>query len=171
MCVCVDGGDLSLLHVKVILLCWPKSVYIRIVIMSGVAGFPRSCDSLSLPPQCRPTSPNTFRVNYSSSIRCYKPIWPTAPRDFSLLCSWGTLEDGTTYLLNRSVDHPLNPPVKVGVSCAFFRGCTLACRKRRLAFPQYSERPMSYGRYAVKHRDIFFLVRVIPKETISDTHK
>lgn len=47
--------------------------------------------------------------------RCYKPIWPTAPRDFSLLCSWGSLEDGTSYLLNRSVDHPQNPPVKVRV--------------------------------------------------------
>ncbi|CAN0443698.1 unnamed protein product, partial [Hapterophycus canaliculatus] len=40
----------------------------------------------------------------------YKPIWPTAPRDFSLLSSWGMLEDGTAYVLNRSVDHPLNPP-------------------------------------------------------------
>ncbi|CAN0075651.1 unnamed protein product [Discosporangium mesarthrocarpum] len=66
---------------------------------------------------------------------CYKPIWPTAPRDFSLLCSFGTLEDGTAYVLNRSVEHPDNPPVDgyvrgVVMMCGFLMvpkpgGCTL----------------------------------------------
>ncbi|KAG5175365.1 hypothetical protein JKP88DRAFT_172390 [Tribonema minus] len=66
----------------------------------------------------------------------YKPIWPTAPRDFSLLSSWGTLDDGSAYLVNRSVDHPDCPEVKGFVRgqlmmCGFLmvpaapRGCTL----------------------------------------------
>eukprot|EP00953_Heterococcus_sp_UTEX-ZZ885_P010167 5937-Heterococcus_DN1.PRE.1 len=52
----------------------------------------------------------------------YKPVWPTAPRDFSLLCSWGRLEDGSAYLVNRSVAHPDCPEVK-----GFVRGIVMMC--------------------------------------------
>lgn len=53
---------------------------------------------------------------------CYKPIWPTQPRDFSLLSSWGQLEDGSAYLVNRSVDHPDCPPVD-----GYVRGIVMMC--------------------------------------------
>ncbi|CAM9718016.1 unnamed protein product, partial [Phaeothamnion confervicola] len=52
----------------------------------------------------------------------YKPVWPTAPRDFSLLSMWGTLEDGSAYLCNRSVDHPGCPRVD-----GWVRGVVMLC--------------------------------------------
>jgi len=47
----------------------------------------------------------------------YKPVWPTAPRDFCMLSSWGELEDGSAYLVNRSMEHS-SCPERVG----FVRG-------------------------------------------------
>ena len=61
-------------------------------------------------------------ANAAFKRTCYKPIWPTAPRDFSLLCSWGKLDDGSAYLVNRSVEHPDCPEVK-----GFVRGILMMC--------------------------------------------
>jgi hypothetical protein len=52
----------------------------------------------------------------------YKPVWPTAPRDFCMLSSWGTLEDGSAFLVNRSMNHPDCPEVK-----GFVRGFLMMC--------------------------------------------
>ncbi len=34
-------------------------------------------------------------------------------RDFCILTCWGELPDGSAYVVNRSVEHPLCPPVAV----------------------------------------------------------
>ncbi|CAN0408421.1 unnamed protein product [Ectocarpus sp. 12 AP-2014] len=100
----------------------PGTVWCMIRTRAAVTASPREVLTYLLNDSCIPEYDELFaKIEVIESIddtsvfkrTSYKPIWPTAPRDFSLLSSWGTLEDGTTYLLNRSVDHPLNPPVKV----------------------------------------------------------
>lgn len=40
----------------------------------------------------------------------YKPVWPTAARDFVIMTTWEQLEDGRVLVATRSVQHPLHPP-------------------------------------------------------------
>lgn len=40
----------------------------------------------------------------------YKPVWPTAARDFIIMTTWEELEDGRVLVATRSVQHPLHPP-------------------------------------------------------------
>eukprot|EP00640_Fibrocapsa_japonica_P001143 CAMPEP_0113944926 /NCGR_PEP_ID=MMETSP1339-20121228/37922_1 /TAXON_ID=94617 /ORGANISM="Fibrocapsa japonica" /LENGTH=425 /DNA_ID=CAMNT_0000950293 /DNA_START=202 /DNA_END=1479 /DNA_ORIENTATION=- /assembly_acc=CAM_ASM_000762 len=49
------------------------------------------------------------RVNERAAIRhsYYKPIWPTAPRDFVIITTWEPLPDGRVVVATRSVEHPL----------------------------------------------------------------
>lgn len=61
----------------------------------------------------------------------YKPVWPTAPRDFSLLSSWGCLEDGSAYLVSRSVEHPDVPEMR-----GFVRGIVMMCGFLMVPSPQ-----------------------------------
>lgn len=44
-------------------------------------------------------------VNEQTVIRrmCYKPVWPTAPRDFLCCITWVELEDGSILVCSRAV--------------------------------------------------------------------
>lgn len=44
------------------------------------------------------------KVDARTAIRriCFKPVWPTAPRDFLVCTSWTELEDGSMLLCSRS---------------------------------------------------------------------
>ncbi|CAM9416510.1 unnamed protein product [Scytosiphon promiscuus] len=109
----------------------PGTVWCMIRTRAAVTAPPREVLAYLLNDSCIPDYDELFAkielvetVDETSVFKrtSYKPIWPTAPRDFSLLSSWGMLEDGTAYVLNRSVDHPLNPPVKGHV-----RGVVMLC--------------------------------------------
>lgn len=38
---------------------------------------------------------------------CYKPVWPTAPRDFLCYTTWQELEDGSLLICTRSVPNKI----------------------------------------------------------------
>jgi hypothetical protein len=54
------------------------------------------------------------RIDDCASIRrlCFKPIWPTAPRDFLCCTTWTELEDGSLLVMSRSASEDVLAPQK-----------------------------------------------------------
>ena len=50
-----------------------------------------------------------MKVSERTNIRrmCFKPVWPTAPRDFLCCTTWQELEDGSLLVCSRSVPDKL----------------------------------------------------------------
>ena len=43
---------------------------------------------------------------------CFKPVWPTAPRDFLVCTTWTSLPDGTIIVCSQSVPNSVYPVQK-----------------------------------------------------------
>lgn len=50
----------------------------------------------------------------------YLPVWPTAARDFVMLCHWRPLRDGGVVVINRSIEHKGAPALPSFVRAGLF---------------------------------------------------
>lgn len=62
---------------------------------------------------------------------CFKPVWPTAPRDFLCCTTWQELEDGSLLVCTRSAPEVLLAPQKgyvrgsIRISGYFIQPCSV----------------------------------------------